>query len=82
MVHNSRGQVTIRDTALPDAIRVAQPWADMAPNVWTDGRFFEYRNTGPGATINDNRPQLSPEQALEATPAGYLAGTDGWNPAG
>lgn len=82
VVHNSRGQVTIRDTALPDAIRVAQPWADMAPNVWTDGRFFEYRNTGPGATINDNRPQLSPEQALEATPAGYLAGTDGWNPAG
>ena len=54
----------------------------MAPNLWTDGRFFEHGNTGPGATVNDKRPQLTDDQALEATPEKYLVGADGWNPAG
>ncbi|MDN4609536.1 pectinesterase family protein [Arthrobacter burdickii] len=80
IVYNSRGQVTIRNTDLPAAVRVAQPWADMAPNLWTDGRFFEYQNTGAGATINANRPQLTDEQAAGATPQQYLTGADGWNP--
>ncbi|WP_170068206.1 pectinesterase family protein, partial [Arthrobacter ruber] len=82
IVYNSRGQVTIRTTDLPAAIRVAQPWSDMAPNLWTDGRFFEYQNTGVGATINANRPQLADEQAAGATAQQYLTGTDGWNPVG
>jgi hypothetical protein len=41
---------------------------DMPPNLWTDGRFFEYQNTGPGAGVNANRPQLSDGQATEYTP--------------
>jgi pectin methylesterase-like acyl-CoA thioesterase len=82
VVYNSRGQVTIRDTTLPAAVRTTQPWADMSPNLWTDGRFFEYGNTGAGAGsgAGANRPQLTDEQAANATKAGYLAGTDGWNP--
>jgi hypothetical protein len=52
----------------------------MSPNLRTDGRFFEYQNTGDGATVNANRPQLTDEQAATATPSAYLAGTDGWNP--
>jgi pectin methylesterase-like acyl-CoA thioesterase len=74
--------VTIRDTALPAAVRTTQPWADMSPNLWTNGRFFEYGNTGPGAAITDpsTRPQLSDSAAADHTPQAYLAGTDGWNP--
>jgi pectin methylesterase-like acyl-CoA thioesterase len=82
VVYNSRGQVTIRDTALPAAVRTTRPWADMTPNLWTDGRFFEYGNTGPGAVITDpsTRPQLSDAAAADHTTQAYLAGTDGWNP--
>jgi pectin methylesterase-like acyl-CoA thioesterase len=82
VAYNSRGQVTIRNSVLPAAIRVAQPWADMSPNVWTDGRFSEYANTGAGAGMNVNRPQLSDEQAAVSTKFTYLAGADGWNPTG
>ncbi|NAZ88101.1 pectinesterase family protein, partial [Kineococcus indalonis] len=81
-VHNSRGQVTIRETELPAAVRTTQPWADMSPNLWTDGRFSEYRNTGAGATTGPHRPQLTDEQAAGATKWAYLAGSDGWNPTG
>ncbi|GAB7192915.1 hypothetical protein NUM3379_36240 [Kineococcus sp. NUM-3379] len=80
VVHNSRGQVTIRNTALPAAVRTTQPWADMSPNLWTDGRFSEHGNTGPGAGVNANRPQLSDADAAGRTAQAYLAGTDGWNP--
>jgi pectin methylesterase-like acyl-CoA thioesterase len=82
VTYNSRGQVTIRNTALPAAIRTTQPWADMSPNLWTDGRFSEYGNTGAGATVTANRPQLTDDQAAGATAQAYLAGSDGWNPAG
>ncbi|MEU8238346.1 pectinesterase family protein [Actinoplanes missouriensis] len=77
---NSRGQLTIRDTTINDGINAARPWADFAPLNWTDGRLTEYRNTGAGATVNANRPQLSDAEAATRTPAVYLAGTDGWNP--
>ncbi|GAA4983500.1 pectinesterase family protein [Kineococcus glutinatus] len=80
VVYNSRGQVTIRNTSLPAAVRTTQPWADMSPNLWTDGRFSEYQNTGAGATQNDKRPQLTDEQAAGYTAQAYLAGGDGWNP--
>lgn len=82
VTYNSRGQVTIRNTTLPSAIRTAQPWADMSPNLWTDGRFFESANTGDGAAIPNPamRPQLTAEQEAASTAQAYLAGTDGWNP--
>jgi pectin methylesterase-like acyl-CoA thioesterase len=78
----SRGQTVIRDSWLDGGIAVAQPWTDFAPNVWTDGRLAEHRNTGPAATVNDKRPQLSAADALTQTPAAYLGGTDGWDPTG
>ncbi|WP_165067059.1 pectinesterase family protein [Marisediminicola senii] len=76
----SRGQTVIRNTWMSGGIATAQPWTDFSPNVWTDGRFVEYKNTGPAATVNANRPQLTDEAALTQTPADYLGGTDGWNP--
>ena len=82
VTYNSRGQVTIRNTALPAAIKTATPWTDMSPNLWTDGRFSEYGNTGAGVAVNERRPQLTDEQAGEHTAEKYLAGTDGWNPTG
>ena len=81
-VQNSRGQVTFRTTELPAAIDTVQPWVDMSPNAWTDGRFSEYENTGPGATVNANRPQLTAAEAADRTKWDYLAGSDDWNPLG
>lgn len=73
-------QVLYRETALSATIRTAQPWTDMSANTWQNARFTEYRNTGSGATVNGNRPQLSDAQAPNHTPQKYLAGSDGWNP--
>ena len=39
-----------------------------------------YRNTGTGAGVNSNRPQVTDAQAPTYTPERYLAGSDGWNP--
>jgi pectinesterase len=47
---------------------------------WQEARFAEYRNTGPGAAINENRPQLTPAQARDLTREAYLTGTDNWQP--
>ncbi|MFC4065934.1 pectinesterase family protein [Actinoplanes subglobosus] len=76
------GQVTVRESNLSATIRVAQPWTDMSGNSWKNARFYEYKNTGAGATVNSNRAQLTDAQAADYTPQKYLAGTDGWNPAG
>ncbi|MDI1465384.1 pectinesterase family protein [Catellatospora sp. KI3] len=73
-------QVVFRESDLSATIRTAQPWADMGDAAWKQARFFEYRNTGAGATVNSNRPQLTDAQAANYTPQKYLAGTDGWNP--
>ncbi|MCZ9338345.1 pectate lyase, partial [Streptomyces sp. TRM76130] len=72
-------QVLIRDTALPAAIKAA-PWTDMSGFSWRDARFAEYRNTGPGAAVTADRPQLSDADARHHTVAHYLAGTDDWAP--
>jgi pectin methylesterase-like acyl-CoA thioesterase len=48
--------------------------------TWTSGRDFEFANTGPGATVNANRPQLTTSTAANYTAAKYLAGSDGWHP--
>ena len=75
-------QVVIRNTVLPAAIKSATPWTDMSGFSWKSARFSEYANTGPGATVNGNRPQLTSAQAGDYTAQKYLAGTDGWNPTG
>lgn len=75
-------QVLYRESALSPVIDTRQPWTDMSNNSWRRARFLEYRNTGPGAGANGNRPQLSDAQAASYTPQRYLAGADGWNPIG
>jgi pectinesterase len=73
-------QVTYRESSLSNTIATAQPWINMSTNVWQSARFYEYKNTGAGATVNSNRKQLTDAQAVNYTPQKYLAGTDGWNP--
>ncbi|WP_030612737.1 pectinesterase family protein [Streptomyces fulvoviolaceus] len=72
-------QVLIRDTELPAAIK-ASPWTDMSGFSWKDARFAEYRNSGPGAAVTADRPQMSDEDARAHTVADYLRGSDGWAP--
>jgi pectin methylesterase-like acyl-CoA thioesterase len=73
-------QVLYRESSLSATIKTAQPWTDMSTNTWQNARFFEYKDTGSGATTNSNRPQMSDSTAANYTPQKYLAGTDGWNP--
>ena len=75
-------QVLYRESSLSATIATAQPWTDMSSNSWKNARFFEYKNTGSGATVNGNRPQMSDATAASYTPQKYLAGSDGWNPVG
>jgi pectinesterase len=75
-------QVLYRESSLSATIATAQPWTDMSANSWQNARFVEYRNSGPGATTNGNRPQLSDSAAANYTPQKYLAGSDAWNPVG
>ncbi|MEV0194993.1 pectinesterase family protein [Nonomuraea sp. NPDC050691] len=75
----ARGQVLVRESTLGAHVKPA-PWTDMSGLSWRDARLSEYRNTGPGAGVNANRPQLTDAQAAALTPQRYLAGPDGWNP--
>lgn len=68
----------IRDSVLGSHIAV-QGWADMGGHSWTEGRFAEYRNTGPGAYVNGFHPQLSDAEAATFTPDAFLGG---WTPTG
>ncbi len=72
-------QVLIRDTELPAAVK-SSPWTDMSGFSWKDARFAEYRNSGQGAGITADRPQLSDADAKAHTVANYLKGTDNWAP--
>ncbi|MDQ0692788.1 pectinesterase family protein [Arthrobacter sp. W4I7] len=67
----------IRDSVLGNHIAV-QGWADMSGHHWSEGRFAEYRNTGPGAYINEFHPQLSDEDAARFTIENFLGD---WKPA-
>ncbi|BEL03938.1 hypothetical protein Q0Z83_021290 [Actinoplanes sichuanensis] len=69
-----------RESNLSATIKPAQPWTDMGDATCKNARFFEYRNTGAGASVIGNRPQLTDAQAATYTPQKYLAGSDGWNP--
>ncbi|MEU6075404.1 pectinesterase family protein [Micromonospora sp. NPDC047074] len=73
-------QVLYRESSLGSTIKNSQPWTNMGDSTWQNARFREYRNTGSGAVVNSNRPQLTDAQAANYTPQRYLAGTDGWNP--
>lgn len=75
----ARGQVLFRESWLGQQFKDA-PWTDMSGLNWREARLSEYRNLGPGATVNDDRPQLGAEQARTFTPEKYLAGADRWNP--
>lgn len=75
-------QEVVRGTVLPAAINTSAPWSGISGSGWTSGRYGEYGNTGPGATVNANRPQLSAAAAAQYTAQKYLAGSDGWNPVG
>nr|WP_323183574.1 pectinesterase family protein [Streptomyces virginiae] len=76
------GQLVIRNTSLPAAVKTEGPWTDMGGFSWKSARFAEYANTGPGAGTGANRPQLGADRAAVHTARAYLAGTDGWNPTG
>ncbi|MEU9407445.1 pectinesterase family protein [Streptomyces sp. NPDC048281] len=73
-------QVLYRESTIGSFVRTAQPWSDMSGATWQNARFSEYRNTGAGATVNADRPQLTDSRAADYTPEKYLAGSDGWNP--
>ncbi|WP_175408700.1 pectinesterase family protein [Streptomyces sp. TRM64462] len=73
------GQVLIRDTELPAAIKAA-PWTDMSGFSWRDARFAEYRTYGPGAAAGPDRPLMTDAEAAAHEVADYLAGKDGWAP--
>ncbi|ODM26686.1 pectin esterase [Clostridium sp. Bc-iso-3] len=55
-------------------------WTSMSGNPPENARFFEYKNTGPGAVVNSSRRQLSDAEAAKFTPENLLKGTDNWNP--
>ncbi|HEY9059532.1 MAG TPA: pectinesterase family protein [Pseudobacteroides sp.] len=55
-------------------------WTTMSGNLPENARFFEYKNTGPGAVVNSTRRQLTDAKALEFTAENILKGTDNWNP--
>jgi len=69
------GHVVIRETWL-DASIAAEPWANMSGFSWRAARFFEYRNTGPGAAVATSRPQLSASEAASFTARAYLGDWD------
>ncbi|MFJ9704551.1 pectinesterase family protein [Streptomyces sp. NPDC101234] len=73
-------QVLYRESTIGSFVNTRQPWTDMSGATWKNARFSEYRNTGAGATVNANRPQLGDSRAADYTPEKYLAGSDGWNP--
>lgn len=55
-------------------------WTTMSGNLPENARFFEYKNTGPGAVVNSSRRQLSDAQAAEFTVEKLMKGSDNWNP--
>ena len=77
----ARGQVLVRESTLDSHIR-SDPWTDMSGLDWREARLSEYGNTGPGAGVNDDRPQMSDAEAAQFTPSDYLRGSDGWDPIG
>ncbi|MEV0176499.1 pectinesterase family protein [Streptomyces sp. NPDC050803] len=77
----ARPMLTVRETWLGAGIDAVAPYANMSDAYpWQNQRFAEYRNTGPGAeaTVPDNRPQLTDEQAESQTRAALLGDWEPW----
>ena len=72
-------QVTIRDSTIGAHI-IDRPWTDMAGFSWAAARYYEYHNSGPGASVSLFRPQLSDVEAAHSTPADYLSSAEKWMP--
>jgi pectin methylesterase-like acyl-CoA thioesterase len=72
-------RVVIRGSWIGDHLK-ADPWTTMSGYDWNAGSNAEYRNWGPGAFVNADRPQLTDEEAADHEVADYLAGDDGWAP--
>jgi pectin methylesterase-like acyl-CoA thioesterase len=75
---NAIGSVVFMNSYLGPHI-IAQGWTDMSGFSYKDARFYEYQNDGPGAVINQDRRQLSDEEAKQYTIENVLKG---WNPKG
>jgi pectin methylesterase-like acyl-CoA thioesterase len=76
-------QAVVRNCDIQAGIKDAQPWTNMVPEYpWQWARFKEYQNFGAGAGTGSNAPQMSSTEAADYTAQKYLAGTDGWKPAG
>ncbi|MFJ8080358.1 pectinesterase family protein [Streptomyces sp. NPDC096205] len=73
------GQVLIRETELPAAIKSA-PWTDMSGFSWKDARFAEWHTYGPGAVVSADRPQMSDADVESYGVDDYLRGADDWAP--
>ncbi|MEH7336223.1 pectinesterase family protein [Neobacillus drentensis] len=73
---NAIGSVVFMNSYLGPHI-IAQGWTDMSGFSYKDARFNEYKNYGPGAAINEDRMQLSDEEAQLYTIENVLKG---WNP--
>ena len=73
---NAIGSVVFMNSYLGPHI-IAQGWTDMSGFSYKDARFYEYKNYGPGAVINEDRRQLSDEEAKRYTIENVLKG---WNP--
>lgn len=76
---NAIGRTVIRESWIGAHIPETA-WSDFGTWPWRDARFREYRNFGPGAIVTANRPQLTAEEAEDATVEAFLIGSDGWRP--
>jgi pectinesterase len=77
---NAIAQTLIRQSVLGAHINTATPWTDFGTWPWRDARYAEYRNIGPGAAPNADRPQLTDTEARDHTVTAYLRGEDAWSP--
>lgn len=60
---------------------LTEGWTDMHENKAELARFYEYKNTGPGAVINEKRRQLTDEEAKEYTLEKIFKNSkDTWDP--
>lgn len=60
------GACVIRECELSKEVKVAG-WSDMGGYLAKNARLYEYKNFGPGAVVNETRPQLTDEEAKEYT---------------
>lgn len=68
--------VLYRETEMGAHIRT-EGWSNMSDNKAEEARFYEYKNTGVGAVINESRRQLTDAEADKWTIANVLGG---WEP--